>query len=204
MFGTVAFLKALPGRRDDLSELFDDRPVPVVSGWIANYLFALEDDPEEAILVSIFDDRDTYRANADSREQHERYLKVRALLTTDPGWNDGEMFPYMSLQEPAADASAYGSVARLSVIHNRRDALHDYMEARTARFDEIPGMLAGYLVFAESDPSLVFIVTVFDSRENYRSNSEDPQQHERYLGMRSFLTRDPDWYNGYITSYLRF
>ncbi|HEX5912986.1 MAG TPA: hypothetical protein VFY54_07660, partial [Rubrobacter sp.] len=59
-------MRACPGRRDDLSDLFDDRPVPVVSGWIANYLFALDDDPDRAILVSVFDDRETYRANAAS------------------------------------------------------------------------------------------------------------------------------------------
>ena len=147
MYGTVARFRALPGRRNDLSSLFDDKPVPVVPGWIANYLYALDDDPNSAILVSVFDNRESYHANAASPEQHQRYLGVRALLADEPEWNDGEMSPYMSFREPAADSKPYGSVSRLTMKHGQRPALDAYMEAATARLDEVPGMLAGYLVF---------------------------------------------------------
>ncbi|HET9199542.1 MAG TPA: hypothetical protein VFO84_01015, partial [Dehalococcoidia bacterium] len=71
-------------------------------------------------------------------------------------------------------------------------------------WDSIPGLLAGYSLLAEKDPGQVFLVAIFDSPETYRTNSESPGQHQRYLEWRSLLTRDPDWYNGYVTPYLRF
>jgi hypothetical protein len=50
----------------------------------------------------------------------------------------------------------------------------------------------------------MLLVTIFDSAETYRANSESPEQHRRFLEWRSLLTRDPDWYNGYVTPHLRF
>jgi len=35
--------------------------------------------------------RETYHANAASPEQHARYLRLRALLTAEPEWHDGEV-----------------------------------------------------------------------------------------------------------------
>ena len=40
-------------------------------------------------LVAVFDDEATYKANADSPEQNDRYLELRALLEDDPDWMDG-------------------------------------------------------------------------------------------------------------------
>ena len=204
MYGTVAHLKVIPGRRHELNELLDDRPVPVVAGWIANYLLEIDDDPDHAIFVSVFDSRESYHANAASSEQHERYRRLRERLTEDPAWTDGEIFPYMSFRQPPAESRLYGSVARMAVKPGARQALNDFLEAATVRFDQVRSMQAGYLVLAENDPDLAVMVGVFDSEEAYRANSESPEQHQRYLEMRSLLTQDPDWYNGYITSFLRF
>jgi hypothetical protein len=204
MYGTIAHLKVLPGRREELGHLFDDRPVPVVSGWIANYLFEVDGDPDHAIFFAIFDDRETYRANADSASQNERYQRLRALLIEDAQWNDGEINPYMSFRQPAADATLYGTVAHLPVAPGLRQTLNDYMESRTVFMDEVPGMLAGYLLFAENDPDLVLMAGVFDSPDSYRANSANPDQHARYLKMRALLTGDPEWFDGYVTPYLRF
>ncbi|MFM7718802.1 MAG: hypothetical protein ACKO8G_04830 [Actinomycetota bacterium] len=37
-----------------------------------------------------FRDTAAYAANADSPGQHARYLELRALLSADPEWHDGE------------------------------------------------------------------------------------------------------------------
>lgn len=40
-------------------------------------------------LVAVFDDEASYRENADSPEQNERFMQMRALLADDPDWMDG-------------------------------------------------------------------------------------------------------------------
>jgi hypothetical protein len=42
------------------------------------------------VIVAVFDDRDTYFKNADDPAQDERYQRMRALLSEDPTWTDGE------------------------------------------------------------------------------------------------------------------
>jgi hypothetical protein len=42
-------------------------------------------------LVVCFKDRASYVANAQSPAQHARYEQMRALLTADPEWHDGEI-----------------------------------------------------------------------------------------------------------------
>jgi hypothetical protein len=52
----------------------------VVAGWIADYYFQMEEDSDEFYLVAIFKDRETYQENADSTDQHQRYLVFRSYL----------------------------------------------------------------------------------------------------------------------------
>ena len=61
----------------------------VIPGWVADYYFQMENDSDEFFLVAVFKDKETYLANADSVEQHERYLLFRSFLMDDPEWHDG-------------------------------------------------------------------------------------------------------------------
>ena len=36
-----------------------------------------------------FDSKEAYQKNAESPEQHEHYVRYRALMTADPEWMDG-------------------------------------------------------------------------------------------------------------------
>lgn len=53
----------------------------------------MDADQREYFLVVGFESREAYVANANSPEQHERYLRFRELLESDPEWHDGEI-PY--------------------------------------------------------------------------------------------------------------
>ncbi len=92
MYGSIARLHPQPGRYEELvayGEHFSEFQVP---GFLASYLFKPDQDPygkETAFLVAVFADAASYRANADSPEQHQRYLALRALLVDDPDWMDG-------------------------------------------------------------------------------------------------------------------
>jgi hypothetical protein len=42
-------------------------------------------------MAVVFADKDAYVANAQSPEQDARYQAMRALMESDPEWNDGEV-----------------------------------------------------------------------------------------------------------------
>ncbi len=89
MYGTIARFRIHPGSRDEFVKTMDGFGDAVIDGWVADYYFQTAADPNEFHLVAIFDDKKTYQANADSAEQHERYLKFRSFLAADPEWHDG-------------------------------------------------------------------------------------------------------------------
>lgn len=60
-------------------------------GFIASYALQSDDDPDEFWLVALFESKEMYFANADSPEQHERYMQMRQNLAADPEWHDGEV-----------------------------------------------------------------------------------------------------------------
>jgi hypothetical protein len=43
------------------------------------------------MLVVAFTDKTAYQVNSTSPEQHKRYGQLRALMTADPEWHDGEI-----------------------------------------------------------------------------------------------------------------
>ena len=89
MYGTIAHFRIKPGTRDEFIRVMDSFGNAIIPGWMADYYFQMDRDPDEFYLVAVFRDNDTYQGNADSQEQHERYLKFRSFLIADPEWNDG-------------------------------------------------------------------------------------------------------------------
>jgi quinol monooxygenase YgiN len=93
MFGTVARLKAKPGATQDLINHGEKwgRERGAATGQVAQYMFKLEQYPDEFLLVAAFTDRDAYRKNAEDPETNRLYQEMRALLVSDPEWFDGEV-----------------------------------------------------------------------------------------------------------------
>ena len=89
MYGTIARFRIKPGVKDDFIKAMDSFGEAAIPGWLADYYFQMDGDSEEFYLVAIFKDKETYLANADSPEQHERYLVFRSFLADDPEWHDG-------------------------------------------------------------------------------------------------------------------
>jgi hypothetical protein len=84
-------MQVKPGKKDALRALIaaDDRQV---AGSRAFYLFDAAGD--ECWGVAIFDDEQSYRANADSPGQQTDYGQMRELLVADPEWHDGTVFAW--------------------------------------------------------------------------------------------------------------
>ena len=89
MYGTIAHFRIKPGVRDEFIKAMDSFGGPFIAGWVADYYFQMDNDTDEFYLVAIFKDKETYQANADRAEQHERYLIFRSFLLDDPEWHDG-------------------------------------------------------------------------------------------------------------------
>ena len=90
MYGTIARLRVTPGKHDELRR-FGGEEAEALPALAVQYVLQSDTDPNEMWLVVGFESREAYKANADSPEQHERYLKFRALLDADPEWHDGEI-----------------------------------------------------------------------------------------------------------------
>lgn len=94
MYGTVAHIRPTKGQEQALLDLMDewDRDFkPKIKGALNGYTFRKDDDPGEWILVAVFEDKQSYVANAESPEQDAWFRKFRALLDADPVWEDGEI-----------------------------------------------------------------------------------------------------------------
>ena len=89
MYGTIARFRIKPGVKEEFIKAMDGLGQAIIPGWLADYYFQMEKDSDEFYLVAIFEDKETYLANADSAEQHERYLIFRSFLMNDPEWHDG-------------------------------------------------------------------------------------------------------------------
>ena len=89
MYGTIARFRVLPGKGKEMLKLMSSDDALAIDGWVADYIYQTDNDPDEFFLVAFFRNKSTYLANANSAGQHNRYMKWRALLTDDPEWNDG-------------------------------------------------------------------------------------------------------------------
>lgn len=50
----------------------------------------------------------------------------------------------------------------------------------------------------DADETEFYIVVLFQDREAYRKNADDPAQDRRYREMRALLAEDPDWHDGEV------
>ena len=94
MYGTVAHMKVKAGHGDDLRALIQewnrDRK-PKVEGAVGGYVFELDRDPQDWILIGIFEDKKTYEANASDPEQDKWFRRIMEHLEGEPQWHDGEV-----------------------------------------------------------------------------------------------------------------
>ncbi len=88
MYGTVAKLITKPGAIEEIKRMESGRHP---AGYIGSYVYKSDQDANELWLVVIFENKETYMANADSPEQDAEFRRLMNYLVTEPEWHDGEI-----------------------------------------------------------------------------------------------------------------
>ena len=68
----------------------DSERRPNVRGVVGGDLMKPDADMGDLIGVAVFEDKEAYLANGNAPEQDAWFRKLRALLESDPAWEDGE------------------------------------------------------------------------------------------------------------------
>lgn len=91
MYGTVARMKIKAGQEPAIQQLIKVYQDLKIDGHVSTTLYRADGDANELWMAVAFRDKAAYMKNADSPGQNDRYQQMRALLTADPEWHDGEI-----------------------------------------------------------------------------------------------------------------
>jgi quinol monooxygenase YgiN len=91
----------------------------------------------------------------------------------------------------------YGTVAKVRVKPENRETLREVFERQEQV--QVPGYVNSYMLWEDgSDIGWMFVV--FEDRESYHRNANDPAQNERYKEFRALMEDNPEWHDGEIES----
>lgn len=91
MYGTVARMRMKPGMEAQMRAFTEEETAAQLPGFLAQYVYRMDTDPNEYYLAIIFESKEAYHANANSPDQHQRYLRMIEMLDSEPEWHDGEI-----------------------------------------------------------------------------------------------------------------
>lgn len=89
MYGTVAKMRVKDGAQEAFLRVTEEVEGVAVPGVVAVYVYQMEADSREYYMVVLFDSKESYFNNANSPEQHQRFLKLMTVLESEPEWHDG-------------------------------------------------------------------------------------------------------------------
>ncbi len=91
----------------------------------------------------------------------------------------------------------YGTVARMKV----RAGMEADFERLAREMEESfqpEGWVSSTIYRMDSDPREYYLAVVFESRELYFANADDPRQHELYVRLAGTLDGEPEWHDGEV------
>ena len=91
MYGTIARMQFKPGAESRMNEVMREYESVEIPGSISTHVYRMDQNPNEFYMVVMFQDRESYRRNAENPAQHQRYLRMMDMLVTEPEWHDGEI-----------------------------------------------------------------------------------------------------------------
>lgn len=96
----------------------------------------------------------------------------------------------------------YGTVAILKPKQGEERNVVESMDRWwRERRPVVRGAISSTLYRNESNPSELIMSVVFDSKEDYQANADDPEQDRWYQQLRSKLESDPRWMDGEVLAH---
>jgi quinol monooxygenase YgiN len=93
----------------------------------------------------------------------------------------------------------YGTVAKIEVKAENREKIRAVMQDQMAS-RPIPGFVTSY-VLHENDSDTGYLFVVFEDRESYDRNADDPAMDANYREYRALMESDPEWHDGVVETY---
>jgi hypothetical protein len=90
----------------------------------------------------------------------------------------------------------YGTVARMRIKAGMEAAMQADMKSYEGL--AIPGYVGTTVYKMDSDANEYYVAVVFEDRESYRRNADDPAQDARYQQMLAYIDGEPEWHDGEI------
>lgn len=91
MYGTVARMVVKDGMQAEFLRITEEVEGVAIPGMRAVYVYQMDADSREYYMTVLFDSKEAYVANANSPEQHARFMLLMTALETEPEWHDGEV-----------------------------------------------------------------------------------------------------------------
>lgn len=93
----------------------------------------------------------------------------------------------------------FGTVARVKVQPGKEQEFLDHGERWSLERGAVTGEVASYLFKLEGRQNEYIVVGIFQDRETYFQNANDPETDRWYQELRALLAADPEWNDGEVT-----
>jgi heme-degrading monooxygenase HmoA len=90
MYGTVGRVKIKAEDRDKFLKTLQSQGNANIQGFRSAWVMFPENRTDEALMVVVFEDKDSYWKNANDPEQDKRYQEFSQYFESEPEWHDGE------------------------------------------------------------------------------------------------------------------
>jgi quinol monooxygenase YgiN len=91
----------------------------------------------------------------------------------------------------------YGTVARIKIKPEMVAEALNFMQTSEGSSTP-PGAVAFYLYQMDADPNEFYMVVVFEDKEKYFANANDPQTNAQFQEMTKFFAEEPQWHDGEV------
>lgn len=91
----------------------------------------------------------------------------------------------------------YGSIFRMRPVAGReQDVIEVFNEWERERMPNVRGVVGGFLMKPDANTGELIGVAVFEDKDAYLANGNDPVQHAWFMKLRELLQSDPAWEDG--------